>query len=404
MNMIGIPGQGFPLLEKMPSYLAADVDEMKNRALVLRGGKPGSLMDFGIGNPDQDVPHWILETMFTEAKKSGASGYMPSQGIPELRKSIVNWYQRNHSVDLNSEQDTIVTIGSKEGIAHLALALVQPGDIIIVPDPAYPIHAQAFEIAGATVQRIPLEPSENFLFEIEEHIRNSSKPIRGLVLNFPCNPTGLCMEDGFFERMVQLAIKHRFWIIHDFAYADITFDGFRAPSILKTPGAKDVGVEFFTMSKSYNMAGWRVGFMCGNAKVVKALKHAKPYFDYGMFRPIQHAAAVALECGGKYVKEVRNTYQRRRDLLLSGLLNIGWHVPPPRGGMFIWAQIPPPFKHLGSMGFSQLLLNEIGVVVFPGIGFGPSGNDFVRFSLTQEEAVINRAIDSMRKIFDVHIR
>lgn len=405
MNRIGSAEQGFPLQDRMPSYLAAAVEEMKKEALMLRGGMPGSLMDFGIGNPDQDVPTWILDTMVMEARKSGASGYTPCQGIPELRESIANWYQRNHSVSLNAEQDTIVTIGSKEGIAHLALALVQPGDIVIVPDPAYPIHAQAFEIAGATVRRIPLESSESFLLELEEVVRGSSNPIRALVLNFPCNPTGFCMGIGFFERVVELAARHRFWVIHDFAYADITFDEFHAPSILRAPGAMEVAVEFFTMSKSYNMAGWRVGFMCGNAKLVAALKHAKPYFDYGMYRPIQHTAAVALEHGGNYVEEVRNTYQRRRDLLLSGLASFGWHVSPPRGGMFVWARIPPPFRQLGSMEFSRLLLNETGVVVFPGIGFGPSGDEFVRFSLVRGESVINRAIDSMRKFLEVaHVR
>lgn len=401
MNRIRVGGQGFPLLGRMPSYLAATVEEMKREALKLCGGMPDSLMDFGIGNPDQDVPAWILETMVIEARKSGASGYMPCHGIPELRESIAGWYRRNHGVCLNAEQDTIVTIGSKEGIAHLALALVNPGDIVIVPDPAYPIHAQAFEIAGAAVRRVPLESSEDFLLELEEIVRHSDHPIRALVLNFPCNPTGYCIEIGFFERVVEMAAKYRFWVIHDFAYADITFDEIRAPSILQIPGAMEVAVEFFTMSKSYNMAGWRVGFMCGNAKLIAALKHAKPYFDYGMYRPIQYTAAIALDSGGQYVEEVRNTYQRRRDLLLSGLDSFGWRVAPPQGGMFAWARIPTGFKHLKSVEFSRLLLNETGVVVFPGIGFGPGGDEFVRFSLVRGETVINRAIESMHKLFDV---
>jgi alanine-synthesizing transaminase len=327
----------FPLQKRMPKYLASAVEEMKQKALILRECSPDSLMDFGIGNPGQEAPSWILDTMIEEAGKIGASGYMPSHGIPELRESISSWYLHRHGVSLDFEQEAIVTIGSKEGISHLALALVRAGDTVIVPDPAYPVHAQGFEIAGANIRRVPLQTPAQFLFDLEEEIvKGPDRPIRALVLNFPCNPSGCCVELSFFEKIVELAVKHSFWVIHDFAYADLVFDEYRAPSILQVQGAKEVAVEFFTMSKSYNMAGWRVGFMCGNAKLVAALKHVKPYFDYGMYRPIQYAASVALKYGGHYVAQVRDTYQRRRDVLVAGLRSCGWDVSPPQGGMFVW--------------------------------------------------------------------
>lgn len=324
----------------------------------------------------------------------------PDEGAgPELRESISSWYLHRHGVSLDFEREAIVTTGSKEGISHLALALVRAGDTVIVPDPAYPVHAQGFEIAGANIRRVPLQTPAQFLFDLEEEIvKGPDRPIRALVLNFPCNPSGCCVELSFFEKIVELAVKHSFWVIHDFAYADLVFDEYRAPSILQVQGAKEVAVEFFTMSKSYNMAGWRVGFMCGNAKLVAALKHVKPYFDYGMYRPIQYAASVALKYGGHYVAQVRDTYQRRRDVLVAGLRSCGWDVSPPQGGMFVWARIPSLFRHLRSLDYCQLLLNESGVVVFPGIGFGPLGDEFVRFSLIQNEVVIGRAVDSIRTI------
>lgn len=314
----------------MPCYLASTIENMKRQAMELRGCSADSLIDFGIGNPNLPVPDWMLDVLVTEVRKPAANSYMPSHGIPELRESISSWYRRCHNVAVDPERETIVTIGSKEGISHLALAIVRPGDTVVVPDPAYPIHFQAFEIAGAHVHRIPFKSPEMFLSELGEFMSKPGHHVRAVILNFPCNPSGCCVDISFFEQVVDMAEKYHFWLIHDFAYADLTYDDYQAPSVLQVPGAKKVAVEFFSMSKSYSMAGWRLGFMTGNPDLVAALKHAKPYFDYGMYRPIQYTAAVALEYGEDYVEGVKQIYQKRRDLFVKGLQSCGWHRKLPR--------------------------------------------------------------------------
>lgn len=386
----------FPLLHKLPPYLFAAIETQK-RGLEQQNASSSEmpLFDFGLGKPDLPADPAVVKELTSGIERAGAHGYTPSNGIPELRAEICEWYERRYQVRLNPETDAIVTIGSKEGLSHLALAIARPGDVVVVPDPAYPIHESAFVIAGASVLRIPLSPIENYDIELARAFKLLAGKGRAIVLNFPSNPTGICVTPDFFERVIYLAKRHGLWVIHDLAYADIVFDEQRAPSILGVKGAKDVAVEFFTMSKSYNMAGWRVGFMCGNPKLVGALKHAKSYFDYGAFRPIQEAAVVALRNGNHAVSATKEVYLRRRNVLVSGLNRIGWPVDAPAGGMFIWARIPHSFRQLKSRDFASLLMNSARVVVSPGVGFGPGGDEHVRFSLVQDEAAIKQAVGAI---------
>lgn len=386
----------FPLIHKLPPYLFATIETQK-RGLSQPNAPwmETKLFDFGLGKPDLPADAVVVQELIAAVERVGAHGYTPSNGIPELRAAICEWYEDKYQVGLDPETETIVTIGSKDGLSHLALAITQPGDVVLVPDPAYPIHQCAFVIAGASVLRVPLSPIENYETVLELAIKRLADNGRAIVLNFPSNPTGICVTPDLFERVVYLAKRHGLWVIHDLAYADIVFDRARAPSILEVKGAKDVAVEFFTMSKSYNMSGWRVGFMCGNPKLVNALKHAKSYFDYGAFKPIQEAAVVALRNGSHVVSAVRTTYLSRRDALVSGLNRIGWQVDAPDGGMFVWARIPPPYRQTRSRDFANLLMNSARVVVSPGIGFGPAGDEYVRFSLVQDEATIKQAVDAI---------
>jgi len=385
----------FQRIKRLPPYVFNIVNELKAKARA-RGE---DIVDFGMGNPDQPAPAHIVEKLVEAAQRRDTHRYSVSRGIPRLRRAICNWYETRYGVRLDPETEAIVTIGSKEGLAHLALATVGPGDAVLVPNPTYPIHPYGFVIAGADIRHVPLMPGVDFFAELEKAIKDSWPKPKMLVLNFPGNPTTQCVEREFFERVVAIAREHGIWVVHDLAYADIVFDGYEAPSFLQVPGAKDVGVEFFTLSKSYNMPGWRVGFMCGNPTLVNALARIKSYLDYGMFTPIQVAAITALEGPQECVAEIRDTYRRRRDVLCSGLNNLGWTVEPPKATMFVWAPIPEPYRPMGSLEFAKKLLAEAKVAVSPGVGFGEYGDGFVRFALIENEHRTRQAIRGIREMF-----
>jgi alanine-synthesizing transaminase len=340
-----------------------------------------------------------VDKLVEAAQREDTHRYSVSRGIPRLRRAICQWYKRRYDVDLDMDSEAIVTIGSKEGLSHLALATVDKGDSVLVPNPSYPIHAYGFVIAGADIRHVPLLPGVDFFAELEKSIKNAWPKPKMLVLNFPANPTTQCVELDFFEKVIAIAKEHGIWVVHDLAYADIVFDGYRAPSILQVPGAKDIAVEFFTLSKSYNMPGWRIGFMCGNQKLVAALSRLKSYFDYGMFTPIQIAAILALEGPQDCLEEIRQNYQNRRDVLCNGLFAAGWLVEKPKATMFVWARIPEAYRAMGSIEFSKKLLTEAKVAVSPGIGFGEYGDDHVRFSLIENEHRTRQAVRSIREMF-----
>lgn len=385
----------FQRIKRLPPYVFNIVNELKAKARA-RGE---DIIDFGMGNPDQPTPGHIVAKLVEAAQRGDTHRYSVSKGIPRLRKAIVGWYQSRFDVTLDPETEAIVTIGSKEGLAHLALATLGPGDAVLVPNPAYPIHPYGFVIAGADIRHVPLVPGIDFFAELEKAIKDSWPKPKMLVLNFPGNPTAQCVELDFFERVVAIAREHDIWVIHDLAYADLVFDGYVAPSILQVPGAKDVAVEFFTLSKSYNMPGWRVGFMCGNKTLVAALARMKSYLDYGMFTPIQIAAITALEGPQNCVREIAELYRKRRDVLCDGLNSIGWQVEKPKGTMFVWAPIPEQYRHVGSLEFSKKLLADAKVAVAPGIGFGDYGDDHVRFGLIENEHRTRQAVRGIRDMF-----
>lgn len=384
----------FPRIERLPPYVFNIVNELKAQARK-RGE---DIIDFGMGNPDGATPRHIVDKLVEAAQREDTHRYSVSRGIPRLRRAICQWYQRRYDVDLDMDREAIVTIGSKEGLSHLALATVDRGDAVLVPNPCYPIHTYGFVIAGADIRHVPLMPGLDFFAELEKAIKNSWPKPKMLVLNFPANPTTQCVELDFFEKVVAVAKEHEIWVVHDLAYADIVFDGYRAPSILQVPGAKDIAVEFFTLSKSYNMPGWRVGFMCGNDKLVGALARLKSYFDYGTFTPIQVASILALEGPQDCLDEIRSTYRSRRDVLCNGLFSAGWIVEKPKATMFVWARIPESYRHLGSLEFSKQLLTDAKVAVSPGIGFGEYGDEYVRFSLIENEHRTRQAIRSIREM------
>ncbi len=385
----------FPRIKRLPPYVFNIVNELKAAARA-RGE---DIIDFGMGNPDQPTPRHIVDKLVEVAQRPDTHRYSLSRGIPRLRRAIANWYQSRYDVQLDPETETIVTIGSKEGLAHLALATVGPGDAVLVPNPAYPIHPYGFIIAGADIRHVPLVPDMDFFEELEKAIKDSWPRPKMLVLNFPGNPTTQCVDLAFFERVVAIAREHRIWVVHDLAYADIVFDGYQAPSILQVPDAKDLAVEFYSLSKSYNMPGWRVGFMSGNAKLVAALARMKSYLDYGMFTPIQVAAITALEGPQDCVREIAEMYRKRRDVLCDGLESVGWQVEKPKATMFVWAKIPEAYRDMGSLEFSKLLLKEAKVAVSPGIGFGEYGDDHVRFGLIENEHRTRQAIRGIRDMF-----
>ncbi len=387
--------EDFPRIKRLPPYVFNIVNELKAKARA-RGE---DIIDFGMGNPDQPTPKHIVDKLVEAAQREDTHRYSVSKGIPRLRRAITTWYKRRFDVDLDPETEAIVTIGSKEGLAHLALATVGPGDAVLVPNPSYPIHPYGFVIAGADIRHVPMVDGVDFFEELVKAIKDSWPKPKMLILNFPGNPTTQCVELEFFEKVVAIAQEHQIWVVHDLAYADIVFDGYVAPSILQVPGAKEVAVEFFTLSKSYNMPGWRVGFMCGNPILVAALARLKSYFDYGTFAPIQIAAITALEGPQECVKEISDMYQARRDVLCSGLNSIGWHVEPPKATMFVWAKIPEQYHHMGSLEFCKKLLKEAKVAVAPGIGFGEYGDDHVRFGLIENEHRTRQAVRGIRDMF-----
>lgn len=390
--------EDFPRIKRLPPYVFNIVNELKAEARA-RGE---DIIDFGMGNPDQPTPKHIVDKMVEVAQRPDTHRYSLSRGIPRLRRAICNWYKDRFDVDLDPESEAIVTIGSKEGLAHLAMATVGPGDAVLVPNPSYPIHPYGFVIAGADIRHVPLTADTDFFEELERAIKDSWPKPKMLVLNFPGNPTTQCVELDFFEKVVAIAKEHKIWIVHDIAYADIVFDGYKAPSILEVEGAKDCAVEFYSLSKSYNMPGWRVGFMVGNPVLVAALARMKSYLDYGMFTPIQVAAIAALEGPQECVKEISDMYQSRRDVLCEGLTAIGWKVEKPKATMFVWAPIPEAFKEMGSLEFSKLLLKEAKVAVSPGIGFGDYGDDHVRFGLIENEHRTRQAVRGIRDMFKKH--
>lgn len=385
----------FPRINRLPPYVFSIVTELKTQARA----KGEDIIDFGMGNPDQPTPKHIVDKLVEVAQRKDTHRYSASKGIPRLRRAITNWYARRYDVSLNPETEAIVTIGSKEGLSHLALATVGPGDSVLVPNPAYPIHPYGFVIAGADIRHVPLVPGIDFFAELVKTITSSWPRPKMLVLNFPGNPTTQCVELAFFEQIVAIAKEHEIWILHDLAYADLVFDGYVAPSILQVPGAKEVAVEVFSMSKSYNMPGWRIGFMCGNSTLIAALARLKSYLDYGTFTPIQVASIAALEESQDCVQEIRDMYCQRREVLCEGLNALGWTVAKPKATMFVWAPIPEPYKAMGSLEFAKKLLAEAKVAVSPGIGFGNYGDDHVRFALIENPHRIRQALRGIRDMF-----
>lgn len=385
----------FSRIKRLPAYVFNITGELK--AAARRRGE--DIIDFGMGNPDGATPQHIVDKMIEAARRPETHRYSLSKGIPRLRRAISNWYDRRYNVQLDPETECITTIGSKEGIAHLCLATLDQGDVVLVPNPSYPIHIYGPVIAGANIRSVAIHDTDVFLAELEQTIPLMYPKPKMLILNFPANPTTQCVELSFFERVVDLCRQHGIYLVHDLAYADIVFDGYRAPSILEVPGARDIAVEFFTLSKSYNMPGWRVGFMVGNKTLVAALARLKSYFDYGTFTPIQVASILALEGPQECVTEICDTYRSRRDVLVNGLNKLGWNVASPKATMFVWAPIPEPYRHLGSLEFSTLLLKEAKVAVSPGIGFGEYGDGHVRFSLIENEERTRQALRGIRAMF-----
>jgi len=385
----------FPRISRLPPYVFNITGDLKMAAR--RRGE--DIIDFGMGNPDQPTPPHIVEKMIETARRGDTHRYSVSKGIPRLRKAICNWYKTRYDVDLDPEKEAIATIGSKEGIAHLALATLDRGDIVLVPNPSYPIHIYGPVIAGADIRHLPMMPGVNFFEEMEKAIKDFWPKPKMLILNFPSNPTTQCVELEFFEKVVAMAKEYGIFVVHDIAYADIVFDGYKAPSIMQVPGAKDVAVEFFTLSKSYNMPGWRVGFMVGNARLCAALARIKSYHDYGTFTPIQVAAITALEGPQDCVEDIRLMYQKRRDALVKGLNEVGWHVQAPKATMFLWTPIPEPYAHMKSLEFSKKVLADAKVAVSPGVGFGDYGDDHVRFALIENEMRTRQAIRGLRDMF-----
>ncbi|KAB7622657.1 alanine transaminase [Alkalilimnicola sp. S0819] len=382
----------FQRIKRLPPYVFNIVNELKAQARA-RGE---DIVDFGMGNPDQPTPPHIVDKLVEAAQRPDTHRYSQSRGIPRLRRAITRWYRDKYDVALDPETEAIVTIGSKEGLAHLALATLGPGDAVLVPNPAYPIHPYGVVIAGADIRHVPLVPGGDFFAELDQAIRNTFPKPKMLILNFPANPTGETVELEFFERVVEVCREHGIWIVQDLAYAEITFDGYKAPSILQVPGARDLAVECYSLSKTYNMPGWRVGFFCGNAKLIAALARMKSYLDYGMFTPIQVAAIHALEGPQDCVDEIRQMYCSRRDVLVDGLNAAGWPVAKPKATMFVWAPIPECYRAMGSLEFSKKLLRDAQVAVSPGVGFGEYGDDHVRFGLIENEHRTRQALRNIK--------
>jgi alanine-synthesizing transaminase len=387
-------GAGFPRMLRLPPYIFGIVNQLKMDAR--RRGE--DIIDLGMGNPDMATPKHIVNKLIEAVKNPKNHRYSASKGIYKLRLAIADWYRRRFDVELDPELEAVVTIGAKEGIGHLTLATLGPGDVVFVPDPTYPIHAYSVVIAGGDLRSVPLVGKEDFFQRLLVATKQTWPQPKMLIVSFPHNPTTKVIDLAFFENLVSFAKEHRLMIVHDFAYGDIVFDGYKAPSLLQVKGAKDVGVEFFSLSKSYNMPGWRIGFAVGNAEMLAALAKLKSYFDYGTFQPIQIAAIIALNEDQNCVREIVEEYRKRRDTLINGLKRVGWEIEKPKGTMFVWAEIPKSFKEMGSIEFTKLLLREGRVAVSPGVGFGEYGEGFVRFALVENEARIKQAIKGIGKV------
>ncbi|MBZ0132474.1 MAG: alanine transaminase [Rhodocyclaceae bacterium] len=385
----------FSRIKRLPPYVFNITGELKMAAR--RRGE--DIIDMSMGNPDGATPKHIVDKLVEATQRGDTHGYSVSKGIPRLRKAICDWYKRRYDIDFDPETEAVVTIGSKEGLAHLMLATLDRGDTVLVPNPSYPIHIYGAIIAGADIRSVRMTPDVDFFEELQRAIRECTPKPKMMILGFPGNPTARCVELDFFERVVDLAKQHDILVVHDLAYADIVFDGYRAPSIMQVPGARDVAVEFFTMSKSYNMAGWRIGYMVGNKDLCNALARIKSYHDYGTFTPLQVAAVIALDGPQDCVEEVRLKYQNRRNVLAKGLHEAGWMVEVPKASMYIWAKIPPAYEKLGSLEFSKKLLADAKVAVSPGVGFGEYGDDYVRFALIENEERTRQAVRGIKEMF-----
>jgi alanine-synthesizing transaminase len=386
--------KSFARLDRLPPYVFATVNKIKMDAR--RAGK--DIIDLGMGNPDLGTPQHIVDKLIDAVQKPHNHRYSASMGITKLRMAIASWYKRRFDVDIDPDTEAIVTIGAKEGISHLILVTIRPGDVVFTPNPTYPIHPFSAIISGGDVRGIPMGPDHDFFENLIDATRQTWPRPRVLVISFPHNPTTEIVDIEFFEKIVDYAKEHDIMIVHDFAYADLSFDGYKPPSFLQVKGAKDVGVEFFSLSKSYSMPGWRVGFCVGNQEIVGALARIKSYLDYGIFQPIQIASIIALDGPQDCVKKICDTYQERRDALISGLNRVGWEIESPKGTMFVWAKIPDKYLKMGSVEFSKLLINEAQVAVSPGLGFGEYGDDYVRFALIENNMRINQAVRGIRKI------
>ena len=384
----------FARLDRLPPYVFATVNQIKMEAR--RAGE--DIIDLGMGNPDLGTPQHIVDKLIEASQKPQNHRYSASMGITKLRMAIADWYKRRYDIDIDPNTEAIVTIGAKEGISHLILVTIRPGDVVFTPNPTYPIHPYSAIISGGDVRGIPVGPGHDFFENLLNATRQTWPRPKVLIISYPHNPTTEVVDIEFFEKIVDYAKENDIMIVHDFAYADLTFDGYKAPSFLQVKGAKDVGVEFFSLSKSYNMPGWRVGFCVGNRKIVAALARIKSYLDYGIFQPIQIASIIALNGPQECVQEICDTYESRRDALIAGLNRVGWEIESPKGTMFVWGKIPDQYKHMGSVEFATLLVTEAQVAVAPGLGFGEYGDEYVRFALIENNMRINQAVRGIKKI------
>jgi alanine-synthesizing transaminase len=384
----------FKRIKRLPPYVFSIVNELKVKAR----GRGEDIIDFGMGNPDMPTPDHIVDKLVEAARNPRNHRYSASRGITKLRHGICDWYRRRYAVELDPDTEAIATIGAKEGLSHLALAIVDAGDVALVPSPTYPIHPYSVIIAGGDVRHVRLGPGEDFFANLMSAFQECWPQPKLLILSFPHNPTTTVVDLEFFTKIVAFAQEHDLIVVHDFAYSDLVFDGYQAPSLLQVQGAKDVGVEFFTLSKSYNMPGWRVGFAVGNRRIVAALTRIKSYLDYGMFQPVQIASIIALNGPQDCVQDIVGTYRSRRDVLCDGLSRVGWKVDKPRGTMFVWARIPDQHRAMGSLEFSKYLLDKARVAVSPGIGFGQYGDEYVRFALVENEHRTRQAIQGIKRI------
>jgi alanine-synthesizing transaminase len=386
--------QRFQRMDRLPPYVFSTVNKIKMEAR--RNGE--DIIDLGMGNPDIATPKHIVDKLVESALKGQNHRYSASMGITKLRHAICDWYRRRFDVFLDPDEEAIVTIGAKEGLSHLVLATISPGDVVFAPNPTYPIHPYSVIIAGGDLRSIPIGPERDFFEDLLTATKQTWPSPRMLIISFPHNPTGTVVDRAFFEKLVDFCTEHNIMVVHDFAYADLVFDGYEPPSFLQIPGAKDIGVELFSLSKSYSMPGWRVGFCVGNPQIVSALRRIKSYLDYGVFQPIQIAAIIALNGPYDCVQEIVTIYKERRDVLVNGLRRVGWKVEKPKGTMFVWAKIPEPFQEMGSLEFSKMLIAKAKVAVSPGIGFGQYGDDSVRFALVENPHRIRQALRGIKQV------